>query len=86
MKFNDISLLPVPLNIDDLSGSGTLGESLYQNGVKFHKTCKLKFGNQKLEREMKKANKQGSSEGEKPKAKGQLINLNFSSLTRQLLR
>ena len=54
LKFNDIGLSPVPLNIDHLSGSRTLGESLYQNAAKFHK-----------------------SEGEKPKAKGQLVNLIF---------
>ena len=70
LKFNDIGLSPVPLNIDDLSGSRTLEESSYQNAAKFHKSCKLKFGNEKLERTMKKANKQGSSEGEKPKVKG----------------
>ena len=68
LKLNNIGLSPVPPNIDDLSGSRTLKESLYQNDAKFHKTCKLKFRNGKLERAMKKANKQGSSEEEKPKA------------------
>ena len=69
VKFNDIGLSPIPLNIDDLSGSMTLVESLYQNASKFRINCKLKFGNEKLERAMKKANKQGSSEGEKRKGK-----------------
>ena len=29
MKFTDIGLSPVPLDVDDMSGSRTLGESLY---------------------------------------------------------
>ena len=70
LEFNNIGLPPVTLNIDDLNGSRTLEESLYQNAATFHKTYKLKFGNEKLERAMKKANKQGSRGGEKPKAKG----------------
>ena len=36
LKLNNIGLSPVPPNIDDLSGSRTLKESLYQNAAKFH--------------------------------------------------
>ena len=49
LKFESLNLLPVPLNLDELSGGTALGTSLLNHKVKFNKTCKLKFGNEKLE-------------------------------------
>ena len=54
LKFESLNLLPVPLNLDELSGGTALGTSLLNHNAKFHKTCKLKFGNEKLEKAIKR--------------------------------
>ena len=58
LKFESLNLLPVPLNLDELSGGTALGTSLLNHKVKFNKTCKLKFGNEKLEKAIKRHEKQ----------------------------
>ena len=54
LKFESLNLLPVPLNFNELSGGTVLGTSLLNHKAKFHKTCKLKFGNEKLEKAIKR--------------------------------
>ena len=54
LKFESLNLLPVPLNLDELSGGTALGTSLLNHKAKFHKTCKLKFGNEKLKKAIKR--------------------------------
>ena len=55
-------MLPTPIDVQLLTGSTTLGESLELNSAKFHKSCKLKFGKEKLERALKKLNKSEATE------------------------
>lgn len=52
-----IDMLPVSLNIIELCGTETFGKPLYQHLAKFHKSYTLKFGNEKLERAIKKSEK-----------------------------
>ena len=46
-EFHSIKMLPVPLNIPSnvvkLEDGLDLGQSLFTNSAKFHKSCKLKF-------------------------------------------
>ena len=56
-KFYDMNLLPVPLKMNKLRRKLELGDSLTLRAVKFHKSCKLKFGNKKLDKAMKKFEK-----------------------------
>ena len=61
---------PVLIDIDKLRGTTeTLGESLFNNSAKFHKSCKLKFGNEKLQRAMKKSQKVNEESGTTPKSR-----------------
>ena len=69
LKFESLNLLPVPLNLDELSGGIALGTSLLNHKAKFHKTCKLKFGNEKLEKAIKRHKKQEKFE-EQSSSKG----------------
>ena len=69
LKFESWNLLPVPLNLDELSGGTALGTSLLNNKAKFHKTCKLKFGNEKIEKVIKRHEKQEKFE-EQSSSKG----------------
>ena len=69
LKFESLNLLPVPLNLDGLSGGTALGTSLLNHKAKFHKTCKLKFGNEKLEKAIKRHEKQEKYE-EQSSSKG----------------
>ena len=48
-----MNVIPVPMDVDELSGGEALGTSLFNHPVKFHKTCKLKFGDEKLEKAIK---------------------------------
>ena len=51
LKFESINLLPVPIDIEKLKQGGfTLEYSLINHEAQFHKTCKNKFGKDKLER------------------------------------
>ena len=50
LKFKSLNLLAAPLNLDELSGVTALGTWLLNHKAKFHKNCKLKFGNKKLEK------------------------------------
>ena len=43
------------MNIIKLEDGLDLGQSLFTNSAKFHKSCKLKFASAKLEKEHKKA-------------------------------
>ena len=58
LKFESLNALPVPMEVDELSGGEALVTSLFNHSVKFHKTCKLKFGKEKLEKAIKKHEKQ----------------------------
>ena len=44
VKFESVNALPVPMEVDDLSGGEASRTSLFNHSAKFHKTCKLKFG------------------------------------------
>ena len=63
-KFYDMNLLPVPLKMNKLRRKLELGDSLTLRAVKFHKSCKLKFGNKKLDKAMKKFEKKTRKSGE----------------------
>ena len=65
LKFHAIDSLPVPLDIEELSDSKSLGASLFHHAAKFHKKCKLKFGNEKLEKAMKRSESVSSRNEEK---------------------
>ena len=52
-----MNLLPVPLEMNKLRSKLELGDSLTRHATKFYKSCKLKFGNEKLDKAMKKFNK-----------------------------
>ena len=58
LQFDSINALPVPLDIGKLSGTNSLGKSLFIHAAKFHKTCKLKFGNEKLAKAMQRREKE----------------------------
>ena len=66
LKFESLNLLPVPLNLDELSGGIALGTSLLNHKAKFHKTCKLKFGSEKQEKAIKRHEKQHKYEEQSP--------------------
>ena len=51
----------VPLKMNELRGKLDLGDSLTRHAAKFHKSCKLKFGNEKLDKAMNKFEKQEKS-------------------------
>ena len=58
-RFNHMNLLPVPLKMNKLKGKLKLGDSLPpHHAAKFQKLSKLKFGNEKLHKAMKKFEKQ----------------------------
>ena len=69
LKFKSLNLLPAPLNLDELSGVPALGTWLLNHKAKFHKTCKLKFGNKKLEKAIIRHEKQEKYE-EQSSSKG----------------
>ena len=56
-KFDSIDMLPVPLDIDKLKEGVALGDSLIRNEANFHKSCKLKFSNDKLNKAIQKYQK-----------------------------
>ena len=58
LKFESLNILPVPMEVGELSGGEALGISLLNHSAKFYKTCQLKFGNEKLEKEIKWHKKQ----------------------------
>ena len=57
LKFESLNALAVPMEVDELSRS-KVGTSLFNHSAKFHKTCKLKFGKEKLEKAIKWDEKQ----------------------------
>ena len=61
VKFESVNALPVPMEVDDLSGGEASRTSLFNHSAKFHKTCKLKFGKEKLEKAIKRHEKQDNS-------------------------
>ena len=63
--------LPVPIK-----GKLALGDSLTGHAAKFHKSCKLNFGNEKLDKAMKKFEKQEKS-GNHPHDKLEVITSHF---------
>ena len=69
LKFESLNLLPVPLNLDELSGGTALGTSLLNHKTKLNKTCNLKFGNEKLKKAIKRHEKQEKYE-EQSSSKG----------------
>ena len=69
LKFESLNLLLVPVNLNQLSGGTAPGTSLLNHKAKFHKTCKLKFGNEKLEKAIKRHEKQEKYE-EQSSSKG----------------
>ena len=58
LKFESLNLLPLPLNLNELSGSTVLGTLLLNHKATIQKTCKLKFGNEKLEKAIKRHEEQ----------------------------
>ena len=58
-EFHSIKMLPIPWNIPSnvvkLEDGLDLGQSLFTNSAKFHKSCKLTFASAKLEKAHKKA-------------------------------
>ena len=58
LKFELLNALLVPIEVDELSGGKALGTSLFNHSSKFHKTGKLKFGKEKLEKAIKRHEKQ----------------------------
>ena len=61
-KFHTINMMPISVNIYDIAGDMELGQSLYMNSAKFHKSCKLKFCQVKLGRAMNNHNKPSPSD------------------------
>ena len=55
LDFKSIGNAPINVQLEKLSCGKTLSQSLYDNTAKFHKSCKLKFGKDKLERAKKTA-------------------------------
>ena len=47
-KFEAIGALPTPVSIKALCREGPLGEELYRNKARFHKSCKIKYSTSKL--------------------------------------
>ena len=60
-KFHHMNLLPVPLKMNKLRGKLHLGDSLTRHAANFHKSCKLKFGDKKLDKALKQFEKQEKS-------------------------
>ena len=60
-NLHHMNLLSVPLKINTLRGNLELSHSLIRLVAKFHKSYKLKFGNEKLDKAMKKFEKQEKS-------------------------
>ena len=48
IQFKEINVLTMPVNIEKLAESEELGNSLFIDGAKFHKTSKLMFRKDKL--------------------------------------
>ena len=69
LKFESLNLLLVPVNLNQLSGGTAPGTSLLNHKAKFHKTCKLKFEDKKLEKAIKRQEKQEKYE-EQSSSKG----------------
>ena len=53
-KFSDLGCLPLPIDVEQLKKSGDMVESMVTNRAKWHKSCKYKFSNLKLERAEKR--------------------------------
>ena len=68
-KFHHMNVLPVPLKMNNLRWKLKLGDSLIRHAAKSHKSCKLKFRNEKLNKAMKtfknqeKSGKPSTSQG-----------------------
>ena len=60
-NFHHMNILSVPLKMNTLRGNLELDDSLARHVAKFHNSCKLKFGNEKLDKCMKKFEKQEKS-------------------------
>ena len=61
LKFDQLGALPIPLDIELLmDGHEQLPESLFRHSAKFHKSCKLKFGQVKLDRAIKQSSHSSS--------------------------
>ena len=52
-------MLPVPRDVDELTFDAYLNYSLFQHSEKFHKTYKVKFGKENLEKAKRKREKSG---------------------------
>ena len=52
--FQDLSIMPVNLNIDQLDDGSGIGETLFKNKASWHKSCREMFSNTKLQRAQKR--------------------------------
>ena len=57
VTFESLNALLVPMEVDELSRGEALATSLFNHSAKFYKTCKLKFGKEKLEKAIKRHEK-----------------------------
>ena len=62
MRFDSMEMLPVTLDLDKLKGGVELSDSLISHGAKFHKSCKLKFAKERLEKAVRKYEKSKKTE------------------------
>lgn len=54
LQFSKIWSLPIPINVERLDKGGGIAETFMQQKAKFHKSCRNKFSNMKLERAEKR--------------------------------
>ena len=54
LQFSKIRSLPRPINVEKLDEGGGIAETFMQRKAKFHKSCRNKFSNMKLERAEKR--------------------------------
>ena len=77
--FQSIEMMPMPLNVSALESDTDLSQSLYVNSARFHKSCKLRFAQVKLDRAIKLVEKQESTSTSVKNSKpGNFIPYSFS--------
>ena len=64
LQFQDLGQMPLELNLDRLNDGSGVEATLKSNNAQWHKTCRLKFNNKMLERQVR----QRSAEEQQPGA------------------
>ena len=65
-EFQKLNCLPYNINVDRLAKDGGIEATLITNNAKWHKTCRNRFDNQKLQRAQKRKLKEDSAYGPSP--------------------